>query len=215
LHHDTEESRILSLSHYFKNKSNKNGHARLCKECYLIGVYGDKRKKRKDITIPNFDSSVYKWCNLCESVKVHKEFYHDKFKKDGLNANCKACKKTQKINYINKIKYIKPIENIEEKNIDTFQEINEKFDKNVFDEKYIHKYTIYDLHKICENKNLKFNRKMAKNDLINTIKENNTIDELEKFTKKELMQMATNMNIKMFHRYTKKEIIDLIKNFKI
>ena len=96
LHHETEESRILPLNEFFKNKSNKDGYARLCKECYLIGVYGDRRKKRKIVTLPKFDTTSHKWCNLCESVKNQSDFYADKATKDGLNSNCKACKNHQK-----------------------------------------------------------------------------------------------------------------------
>lgn len=96
LHHETEESRLQPVSNYFKNKGNEDGISRLCKECYLIGVYGDKRKKRKVITIPKHDIATQKWCNLCETVKQHHEFYADKMTKDGLNANCKACKGEQK-----------------------------------------------------------------------------------------------------------------------
>ena len=66
----------MSISEYFKNKGNPDGYARLCKECYLIGVYGDKRKKRKVIVIPEFDATTHKWCNLCESVKELDKFYN-------------------------------------------------------------------------------------------------------------------------------------------
>ena len=96
LHHKTEESRMQPLINYFKHKAHKDGHSRLCKECYLIGKYGDDRKRRKVVTIPKYDTSTSKWCNLCESVKEHKDFYPDKMKKDGLNSNCKSCKNNQK-----------------------------------------------------------------------------------------------------------------------
>jgi hypothetical protein len=99
LHHTTDESRQQPLTNFFKNKTHKDGHARLCKECYLIGVYGDNRKQRKVVVIPKHDISTSKWCNLCESVKEHREFYPDKMKKDGLNSNCKSCKNAQKEKY--------------------------------------------------------------------------------------------------------------------
>lgn len=96
LHHETEESRLQPVSNYFKNKANENGISRLCKECYLIGKYGDDRKKKKVVEIPKYDISSQKWCNFCETVKEHNEFYPDKNKKDGLNSNCKACRAEQK-----------------------------------------------------------------------------------------------------------------------
>jgi hypothetical protein len=97
--HLTEESRILTLDKFFKHAGNHDGVARLCKECYLTGVYGDKRKKRKVVTIPVFDIFTNKWCNLCESVKEHTDFFKSKDTKDGLNPNCKECKKKQKRDY--------------------------------------------------------------------------------------------------------------------
>jgi len=193
LHHDTEESRILPLDKFFKNKSNKDGYARLCKECYLIGQYGDNRKKRKVITIPEYDITTQKWCNLCENVKEHTEFYADKDKKDGLNANCKQCKSNQKKK--NKIK------KMEEK---------EEIDKSVFNEEFIHKYTANDLRKIAKNNNLNYTTHHTKAELITIIKENNYIDPLENFTKPQLIKMAKDKNIKVTHHYTKPEIILLL-----
>jgi len=195
LHHDTEESRILPLSEYFKNKSNTDGYARLCKDCYLIGVYGDNRKRRKVITIPEFDTTTHKWCNLCESVKEHTEFYADKEKKDGLNANCKQCKNEQKKK--NKIK------KIEEKK-------QKEFDKTIFNDQFITKYTVNDLRNIAKNNNLNFTTHHTKVELINIIKENNYVNPLEKCTKRELMKMATDRNLKVTHRFTKSEIILLL-----
>lgn len=96
LHHTTEETRIQPLTNYFKNQGNKGGYARLCKECFSIGVYGENRKKRKAVVIPEHDSTFQKWCNLCETIKEHKDFSSDKTKKDGLIANCKVCRKKMK-----------------------------------------------------------------------------------------------------------------------
>lgn len=194
LHHDTEESRILPINEYFKNKGNADGYSRLCKECYLIGVYGDKRKRRKIVTIPEFDTITHKWCNLCENVKEHNEFYADKDKKDGLNANCKQCKSNQKKK--NKIK------KMDEKEID----------KSVFNEEFIHKYTVSDLRNIAKNNNLNFTTNHTKPELIIIIKENNYINPLEKCTKRELMKMASDRNLKVTHHFTKPEIINLINN---
>ena len=211
LHHDTEESRLLPISEYFKNKGNPDGYARLCKECYLIGVYGDKRKKRKVIVIPEFDATTHKWCNLCESIKEHKDFYSDKSKKDGLNPNCKDCKNIQKKNYRQKLKEEeKDLENNNEKEDITDNE--EEFDKNIFDENFADKYTKYDLTKIADNNNLKFTKNHTRAELIHIIKENNTLDPLEKLTKNKLMKLATNKKIKITHHYTKPEIINLINS---
>ena len=95
--HKTEESRFLPYSRFFKNAGNEDGTSRLCKVCYLTGVYGDKRKVMKVVPIPDHDKSTHKWCNLCESVKEHSCFYKARQTKDGLCANCKACKHQQKI----------------------------------------------------------------------------------------------------------------------
>lgn len=102
--HETEESRILTFDKYFANKSEKNGINRLCKECYLTGVYGDKRKRRKVVAIPTFNPMIEKWCNLCETVKKHSEFYNASSTKDGLNPNCRSCKSAQKKKYVEKKK---------------------------------------------------------------------------------------------------------------
>jgi hypothetical protein len=102
--HLTEESRKVAIENYFKNFGNKDGIARICKECYLVGVYGDKRKKRKVVTIPKFDTTTHKWCNLCENVKEYDMFYRDKCTKDGYNSNCKGCKREQKKAYRKKKK---------------------------------------------------------------------------------------------------------------
>jgi hypothetical protein len=102
--HKTEEERMQPITNFFKNKSNRSGVARLCKECYLTGVYGDKRKRRKKVVIPEFDPLIHKWCNRCESVRQRTEFQADKTTKDGLSANCKACKRDQKQKYLEKKK---------------------------------------------------------------------------------------------------------------
>jgi len=97
--HVTKESRYLSLNEFYKNSGNRDGHARLCRECTLTLSYGDKRKRRKRVVIPKFDTTTHKWCNLCENVKEHKLFGTDKGNKDGLYSNCKTCKAKQKANY--------------------------------------------------------------------------------------------------------------------
>ena len=99
--HTTEESRMLTLDKFFKHAGNRDGVARLCKECYLTGVYGDKRKRRKVVTIPQFNIETHKWCNRCQSVKNQSDFYKAKDTKDGLNPNCKSCKSDQKKNIKN------------------------------------------------------------------------------------------------------------------
>ena len=195
LHHDTEESRILSLDKFFKNKSNKDGYARLCKECYLTGQYGDDRKKRKVISIPEYDVSIYKWCNLCENAKEHKDFYNDKHKKDGLSANCKECKSKQKAKWKKDNKIFK-----------------EEFDKNIFNENFVYKYTINDLRNIAQKNNLNFTTKHTKANLVDIIKKDVSVNPLEKFTKPQLLKMAKEQNIKVTYHYTKPEIMFLLSN---
>ena len=123
IHHTTEQSRMLPLSEFFKNKGNSDGVNRICKECYLRGRYGDKRKKRKVVVIPKFDILSEKWCNRCESVKTRQSFYKCSTSRDGISANCKDCKTDQKRKYIQQKKEQKNKEketkNIETKNIET------------------------------------------------------------------------------------------------
>lgn len=102
--HTTEESRIVSLDNFFKNAGNKDGVARICKECFLVGQYGDDRKKRKVVVVPKYDVLTHKWCNRCENAKERKFFNKDVGAKDGLNANCKECKADQKTIYNEKKK---------------------------------------------------------------------------------------------------------------
>jgi hypothetical protein len=104
VHHKTEESRLLPFESFFKNASNKDGISRICKECYLTGQYGDKRKRRKIVVIPKHDTLMDKWCNRCESVKSRDLFYKDTSTKDGVGSNCKKCKLEQKQSYTKRIK---------------------------------------------------------------------------------------------------------------
>ena len=94
--HKTEESRFLPLSKYFKNVGNEDGVNRICKDCHLVGVYGDKRKIKKTVVIPEYDINTHKWCNRCENIKGRDDFYKEKTTKDGLCSNCKGCKADQK-----------------------------------------------------------------------------------------------------------------------
>jgi hypothetical protein len=96
LTHMTEESRFLPLSNFFKNSGNEDGVNRICKDCHLVGVYGDKRKIRKIVKIPEYDEVTQKWCNRCEKVHSRENFFKSKDTKDGLYANCKNCKNEQK-----------------------------------------------------------------------------------------------------------------------
>jgi hypothetical protein len=109
IHHKSEESRILSLDNFFKNKGNKNGVNRLCKECHSIGRSGDKRKKRKVVVIPSFNHLTHKWCNRCEKVKGHSLFQKASGTKDGMCSNCKDCKTDQKRIYTERLKKEKKI----------------------------------------------------------------------------------------------------------
>ena len=150
--------------------------------------------------------------NLVDFLTKTKDFYSDKSKKDGLNTNCKDCKNIQKNNYRQKLKEEeKDLENNNEK-----EDIKEddEFDKNIFDENFADKYSKYDLCKIADNNNLKFTKNHTRAELIHIIKENNTLDPLEKLTKNKLMKLATNKKIKTTHHYTKIQIIDLINSLK-
>lgn len=99
-HKDDEESRMLPREAFFRNASTSDGYARICKECYLTSQYGDDRKRKKVVTLPKFDTATHKWCNLCENVRLHAEFYNDTTTKDGLGSNCKECKRKQKKDYL-------------------------------------------------------------------------------------------------------------------
>ena len=105
--HLTEESKLVPISNFYKHSGNKNGIARLCKDCYIKSTYGDKRKRRKVVTIPQFNIETHKWCNLCETVKEQSYFYKAANTKDGLNPNCKTCKTKQKQNYLKKKETLK------------------------------------------------------------------------------------------------------------
>ena len=155
LHHTTEESRVQPLTNYFKNKGNTDGYSRLCKECFLIGVYGDKRKRRKVVVIPEHDVTFQKWCNLCETIKEHKDFYPDKAKKDGLNANCKACKVRQK----EKKKIPKP-------DINPVVVVNPKI---VQERNPLERYSKNELREVAIEKGIKITFKKTKDELIKMI----------------------------------------------
>jgi hypothetical protein len=101
-HKDDEASRMLPRDSFFRNKSTSDGYARICKECYLTLQYGDDRKRKKVVTLPTFDTTTHKWCNLCENVRLQNEFYKDSTTKDGLGSNCKVCKRKQKMEYMKK-----------------------------------------------------------------------------------------------------------------
>jgi tRNA U34 2-thiouridine synthase MnmA/TrmU len=119
----------------------------------LIGVYGDKRKKRKVIVIPEHDTSFQKWCNLCETIKEHKDFYSDKAKKDGLNANCKACKASQK----------------KKKKIPT-PDINPVVDSKIIHERNpLERYSKNELRELAREKGIKFTFKKTKDELLKMI----------------------------------------------
>lgn len=96
--HDNDKDRQQPLSNFYKNKSNPDGHARLCKNCYARSQnrQGYNEKLRKDKPLPDFNPSTHKWCNRCSSVKSLDDFYNSKETKDGKSANCKKCKQEQK-----------------------------------------------------------------------------------------------------------------------
>lgn len=165
LYHETEESRLQPVSNYFKNKGNPDGIARLCKECYLVGVYGDKRKRRKIVTIPKHDTSIQKWCNLCETIKEHKDFYPDKMKKDGLSANCKACKSDQKKKRKEEKKKNMPQPPEKKLTEEEKEKINQIQSKNPLE-----RFSKNELIELLKEKGMKASHKMTKNIMIESLK---------------------------------------------
>jgi hypothetical protein len=98
--HTTEEERMVPLEMFYRHSSHKDGRARLCKDCYAKSQnrQGYNEKCRRDKPLPEFDPATHKWCNRCENVKEHAEFYRCSSTKDGLCSNCKTCKTEQKKN---------------------------------------------------------------------------------------------------------------------
>ena len=96
--HKTEEERMVPLEMFYRHSSHKDGRARLCKDCYAKSQnrQGYNEKCRRDKPLPEFDPATHKWCNRCESVKEHAQYYSCSSTKDGLCSNCKACKTEQK-----------------------------------------------------------------------------------------------------------------------
>lgn len=94
--HKTEEDRYLTTDNFFKNKTNKTGFSRLCKNCILTTIYGENRRKVEKTVIPNYDITTHKWCNRCKNIRRLDEFYNDRMSRDGLSPNCKICKAEQK-----------------------------------------------------------------------------------------------------------------------
>ena len=168
--HKTEEERQQPLTNFFKHGSHHDGRARLCKECYLVGVYGDKRKKKKVVTIPEFDTTTHKWCNRCESVKEYKNFQHDKNRKDGHISNCKACKAEQKRIFLEKKKKEKEKEKEKEEEEETIPIEVLKEDKERLEEVQsknpLERYKKTELMQLMKGKGIKVTFKMTKNAMI-------------------------------------------------
>lgn len=166
--HKTEEERLQPLTNFFKHGSHHDGRARLCKECYLVGVYGDKRKKKKVVTIPEFDTTTHKWCNRCESVKEYKNFQHDKSCKDGYNSNCRACKAEQRRIYLEKKKKEKKEKEKEEEEtipIEVLKEDKERLEE-VQSKNPLERYKKTELMQLMKGKGIKVTFKMTKNAMI-------------------------------------------------
>lgn len=96
--HKTDEDRMVSIDLFYRHKSHKDGRSRLCKDCYARAQnrQGYNTKLRRDKPIPIYDTTTDKWCNRCESIKKHDQFYNCSSTKDGLMPNCKECKAEQK-----------------------------------------------------------------------------------------------------------------------
>jgi hypothetical protein len=171
--HKTEEERMRPLTEFFKQKSHKDGVARLCKECYLVGVYGDNRKRRKKVVIPQFDPTTHKWCNRCENVKEYKDFMKDKSTKDGHNANCKACKLEQKKIQRDKKKQLKETEaeGAEEAKAEGTDVIEDGIDEeeDIIDRDPLYRFQKAELRRMMKAKGLKVTLKMNKTVMINKL----------------------------------------------
>jgi hypothetical protein len=96
---------MVFIAEFYKNKGNKDGLAKLCKNCYIYSCYGGKRIRQKQVVIPEYNIDTSKWCNKCETVRDRSEFHNAKNTSDGLSPNCKSCKKEQKLLYKNKLIY--------------------------------------------------------------------------------------------------------------
>lgn len=172
--HKTEEERLQPLTNFFKHGSHKDGRARLCKECYLVGVYGDNRKKKKVVTIPDYDTTTHKWCNRCESVQEYKNFQRDKSSKDGHYPNCKSCKADQKRIYLEKKKKEKEKEKQKEEQkeeqketipIEVIKEDKERLEE-IQSKNPLERYMKTELMQLMRSKGIKVTFKMTKSAMI-------------------------------------------------
>ena len=172
--HKTEEERLQPLTNFFKHGSHKDGRARLCKECYLVGVYGDNRKKKKVVTIPEYDTTTHKWCNRCESVQEYKNFQLDKSSKDGHYPNCKSCKAEQKRIYLEKKKKEKEKEEQKEEGkeeqketipIEVIKEDKERLEE-IQSKNPLERYMKTELMQLMRSKGIKVTFKMTKSAMI-------------------------------------------------
>ena len=164
LHHETEESRLQPVSNFFKNKGNPDGIARLCKECYLVGVCGEDRKRQKKVAIPEHNIETQKWCNLCETVKEHKDFYTNKMTKDGLHSNCKACKREQKKKQKEEKKKNTPPPPEKKLSEEAQQKLKEIQSKNPLE-----RFSKNELIELLKEKGIKFSRKKTKGEMIKVL----------------------------------------------
>jgi hypothetical protein len=111
LTHKTEEERVLPISRFAKNKTNKYGYARICKECISTKKDGPDRNRREIIDLPEFNGVTHKFCRLCKEVRSRDtDFYNQVTSADGLMSNCKFCKAKQKLERNEKLKNNKIME---------------------------------------------------------------------------------------------------------
>ncbi len=138
------------LTEFSRNKTNKDGFARYCKDCIRILNHNPNIKHREK----HYCNTGFKVCSKCKIEKPVGAFCKDKHHSDGLKSNCKECDKKfnsspEKVKYRKhyrkenadtiKIKkseyYYKNIEKITAKNKE--YRLNHKEKRKEYDREYV------------------------------------------------------------------------------